>query len=332
MTDVQVLFVHGVGGVRPDWSQSLLSGWEGRADADDGGNDGKDDRDAEAAVPTVLPRGPRLTVTTLEYTDVLDGFVEQEGVPGRRGSDDAGEAGPAGAALRVRELRYEAAIREVAAQCATRPGGTDGARRLRLPIPPGDLVVRMPLPGMGHALNYRSRPQVRRAAWARLADALELLDRPRVLVAHSLGSVVALDALRRHAVEVDLLLTIGSPVGADRLWASTWDRRAGLLPSELLGGWLNVVNTRDPVPWGRGVAERFPQAVDAFITAGVVRAGAGGVHDPGTYLGSPVVSQTLRALFGQPVRGATPADEAAADGGPADAAAEADVGVRRPSR
>ena len=67
------------------------------------------------------------------------------------------------------------------------------------------------------------------------------------------------------------------------------------LPPGRVGAWLNVVNTRDPIPWNRGAGERFPDAVDAFITDGRLPVGPGGAHDPATYTGSDLVAAAVIA-------------------------------------
>jgi len=106
---------------------------------------------------------------------------------------------------------------------------------------------------------------------------------------------VALDALRTQDITVDALITIGSPLGIDPGW-----RRTPIDPAEFtgieIGTWLNVVNTRDPIVWGRGVSEHYPQALDAYITTGLLPFGPGGAHDPATYLGSALVGQVLASL------------------------------------
>ena len=103
---------------------------------------------------------------------------------------------------------------------------------------------------------------------------------------------MTLDALHVHDVGVDLLVTIGSPLGIDLRWGHEWVGGAGF-PHHRIGSWLNVVNTRDPIPWTWGVVERFPDAVDAFITAGRLPMGPGGAHDPATYLSSNVVVRAI---------------------------------------
>ena len=147
---------------------------------------------------------------------------------------------------------------------------------------------------MDQARAYRHDPQVASGVRATVAAALAASRGFQVVIAHSLGSIVTLETLAAHRLRVDLLVTIGSPLGADPAW-----RRDAIRPEVFspvrTGAWLNVVNLRDPIAWGRGVSTFYPEAVDAFISAGLRPMGPGGVHDPTTYLGSDVVGAALAA-------------------------------------
>lgn len=101
-----------------------------------------------------------------------------------------------------------------------------------------------------------------------------------VVVAHSLGSVVALDLLSRALpdVSVPLLVTLGSPLGLDAVHDRTLHRPPG--PPARVREWLNAWSPADAVTigcpltrvWGPGVAEvttanphRRPHDVDAYL-------------------------------------------------------------------
>ncbi|MFJ5731539.1 hypothetical protein [Streptomyces paradoxus] len=74
-------------------------------------------------------------------------------------------------------------------------------------------------------------------------------DNCRVLLGHSLGSVVAFEYLRSHpGRELDLLVTLGSPLGARFVRALMPDpgHGAGGLPPGVRT-WVNVRDARDPV-------------------------------------------------------------------------------------
>ncbi|MGC0333933.1 pimeloyl-ACP methyl ester carboxylesterase [Streptomyces sp. SAI-170] len=97
--------------------------------------------------------------------------------------------------------------------------------------------------GEGHSLDRRVRERV--------LDALDT-ERPAVVVAHSLGSVVALEALDQHDGHVPLFVTLGSPIGMRTVvlprlhpsppatpdcverWLNAWDRDDIIVPRPLL--------------------------------------------------------------------------------------------------
>ena len=116
---------------------------------------------------------------------------------------------------------------------------------------------------------------------------------PVVLVAHSLGTVIAADLLTRlpDGIEVVGFVSLGSPAGhvavhkgSDRL-----DVLRGPLPR--LGWWLNVWGSADPVTGLRGISHQFPWVLDVVLP--------GARHPMENYLGSPVVAAAIgRALFG----------------------------------
>lgn len=252
------MFVHGVGGPSHGWERQL-----------------------PACVADAV---------TVRYDDLFHGSVEPEADsrPRRPHSPLVPQPGwrtPFGA-------RREQ-LADLVADAAAAPGGTDGAGRMHAPvIIPGALLVKVPLAGMPHAARYRHHRATQRAVHERVISAIGHRTRPVVLVAHSLGSVVAVDVLHEHDVRVDLLLTLGSPIGVDTDWCADWERLE-CFPRDRIGGWANVINTRDLIPWNRPVARRFPEAVDAFISAGRWPFGPGGAHDPATYLRAPVTRQLI---------------------------------------
>ncbi len=270
----EVLFVHGVGGPVPGWDRALQAALAKRLATDPGAN------------TSSHGAGDLPSMRTVRYDDVF------ESDPGQLDSA-AWEVGRREGTARAEFRERQRSLERLVDRVARGPGGTDGEGRLRLPsVIPGEMVVRWPFAGMSHARAYRHDLSARDRARARVASAVASADGPRIVMAHSLGSVVVLDALHVHDVRVDLLVTIGSPLGIDRNWGSLWVGGQGF-PHHRIGSWLNVVNTRDPIPWTRGVSARFPDAVDAFITAGRLPVGPGGAHDPATYTSSDVVVEAV---------------------------------------
>lgn len=110
------------------------------------------------------------------------------------------------------------------------------------------------------------------------------------------GLLIALDLLARLDHPIDLLVTVGAPLGHPDISQRLVDRGVDLAR---LGGWLNVVHLLDPVPFGRGASELFPAATDVFLPvlaggsglSGFARglARAATAHLDSTYLSSEVV-------------------------------------------
>ncbi|MGY0499666.1 trypsin-like peptidase domain-containing protein [Nocardia sp. FBN12] len=110
-----------------------------------------------------------------------------------------------------------------------------------------------------------------------------------ILVAHSLGTVVALDLLTELPRELDvrLLVTAGSPLGLDAVYRKLLT--GGATRPERVGNWLNTFYAGDPVAigcplrpvWGAGVH-------DAAVENSKEHA-----HDIDEYLAHPVVAATI---------------------------------------
>jgi len=116
---------------------------------------------------------------------------------------------------------------------------------------------------------------------------------PIVLLAHSLGTVIAADLLTRipAGVEVVGVITVGSP--AALLGVHRGSDRLEVLREPLphVAWWLNVWGGADPVTGLRGISHRFPWVLDIALPG--VR------HPMKNYLGSATVALAVgRALFG----------------------------------
>lgn len=116
---------------------------------------------------------------------------------------------------------------------------------------------------------------------------------PIVLLAHSLGTVIAADLLTRlpAGIEVVGVITVGSPAGS--LAVHRGNDRLEVLrePLSQVAWWLNVWGGADPVTGLRGISHRFPWVLDVVLPG--VR------HPMENYLGSATVACAVgRALFG----------------------------------
>ncbi|TYB61358.1 trypsin-like peptidase domain-containing protein [Nonomuraea sp. PA05] len=127
-----------------------------------------------------------------------------------------------------------------------------------------------------------------------------LKDLPRagrmVLVTHSLGTVVAMDLLTRldPAVEVELLVTAGSPLGLDgvhrRLLAGGPHR------PDRVSRWFNAWCPIDPVAIGCPLIDRWSDGPDEVAVANPV----GKAHDIEEYLAHPEVAHPIGAALQAP--------------------------------
>lgn len=151
------------------------------------------------------------------------------------------------------------------------------------------------LPAFAQARNYVSNEQIRANVLRRILEALP--DKGRlVIVAHSLGSVIAADLLRRLPAGIDVtgLVTIGSPLASARFEV---DRLRDALkePPTNLSWWVNFWNRHDPVSASRGVSSVFPWLID-FRTDSLPSIH---VHDAVQYLADDAVGAAVGyALFG----------------------------------
>jgi hypothetical protein len=129
---------------------------------------------------------------------------------------------------------------------------------------------------------YFTDPQRRAAATADVAEAVQRAAAP-VIIAHSLGSVVAYEALWAHPhPPVGLLLTVGSPLAmpgivADRLTAR--DEPRGRPPG--VAAWINIADPGDFIAVPRGGISAGFQHVAADLTDAV---GAFSFHQVTRYL------------------------------------------------
>lgn len=90
-----------------------------------------------------------------------------------------------------------------------------------------------------------------------------------VVVAHSLGSVVAIDLLNHlpPGVRIRRLISVGSPAGTQGFHRSGPERLldARNFPFHLVDSWINLFSPWDPVTFGRGLGGVFPAAGDVRI-------------------------------------------------------------------
>jgi pimeloyl-ACP methyl ester carboxylesterase len=121
-----------------------------------------------------------------------------------------------------------------------------------------------------------------------------------VVVAHSLGTLVAYEALHAHPeLQVPLLLTLGSPLALPK---AVFER---LLPPPVSGRgsrpvgvhrWVNIADPGDPVAIPPRLARSF-EGVDLDLTTTVH--GGFGFHHAKNYLRCAPTAATLGPLVGR---------------------------------
>jgi hypothetical protein len=143
---------------------------------------------------------------------------------------------------------------------------------------------------------FHADGQAREAATAAVADAVRRY-RPDVVLAHSLGSVVAYEALHAEPdLRVGLLLTLGSPLALprvifDRLRPAPIDGR-GSRPRGA-ARWVNIADPGDIVAVPRPFTRRF-QPDENWDDTHIHRFD---FHTAPRYLASPRTAQAIVALM-----------------------------------
>ena len=142
---------------------------------------------------------------------------------------------------------------------------------------------------------YQREP---RARWSAQRSVLRQLPKSgsMIVVAHSLGSVVAADLLAKLPpnLRIELLLTVGSPLAIKGLGDRAFEQD---FPYDRVGAWVNLYDPGDFVTIGRGVGRRFRAACDIAISTGWD-------HDAVAYLSNPAAAAVIgHQMFGSPTDG-----------------------------
>ena len=159
------------------------------------------------------------------------------------------------------------------------------------------------------AHRYRSHPARRHAIIRHIVDQLPP-EGELVIVAHSLGSVVAADLIYHLPPElsVRLLVTIGSPLGWESMRRHL-TRLNDTFPFTKVDSWMNVIGHHDPVAGSRGLAASLPEALDVFVDNGIGE----DVHNAVRYLDQDVIARAFDWVTHTPgagvvLPGATPTE------------------------
>ena len=154
-----------------------------------------------------------------------------------------------------------------------------------------DLLARIAIALMPEVFVYLTSPARRSAAREAVAETIQASG-ARVVVAHSLGSVVAYEALHAFPLpQVELLVTLGSPLGLpggvfDALDPAPSNGR-GIRPPGL-GRWVNIADPGDLVAVPRRLGDRFD--VDSHHEYHI---GTLDFHTMGSYLSCGLVAAAV---------------------------------------
>jgi hypothetical protein len=116
----------------------------------------------------------------------------------------------------------------------------------------------------------------------------------RVLIGHSLGSVVAFEYVRQNpGHQLDLLLTLGSPLGLRAVRGQMPNLRYGAadrLPASV-NAWANIRDIRDPVACAGELRQWWPGIEDITVD------NQGDAHSVARYLGKKQTGAVLLAAL-----------------------------------
>ncbi|MFE1795182.1 hypothetical protein ACFW9L_03350 [Streptomyces sp. NPDC059517] len=309
----QLLFVHGIGRLRDtaaehrEWLEALAAGAKSAGMAD---------------ILPILTRGDLCDVTFANYSDLFNR-------PGSQGQSTEGldehavavmaellnavleelsDTFPAGGgspeAFVLRDARFQ--LDAVVEQRQTQGLGEIGRRLVAITT----TMLRLPgvrrsaqwmngqafffqLAQVGRYLDRRtSKASVGVAVRARLLDGLDP-SRPVVVVSHSLGTVVAYEALHDFAGTVPLWVTLGSPLALGTVVLDRLVPRPATCP-EVTASWLNFWD-RDDVVAGRPQLAKWIGPNSDGVEAVTKRVDSAGVwtHTATKYLKHAVVARPV---------------------------------------
>ncbi|MGI9601354.1 MAG: hypothetical protein ACR2QE_05695 [Acidimicrobiales bacterium] len=133
-----------------------------------------------------------------------------------------------------------------------------------------------------------SHPDLKRNVEKRFLDSLA--SDTRVVVAHSLGTVISYRTLCAHPeIELDTLVTLGSPLGSGFF---VDDEPPGAWPGSV-NRWVNVCAHGDQVAYPSQVAKHFGDRVEEIEIDNGHRG-----HDPEPYLNARLTGAAIAAALG----------------------------------
>ena len=144
--------------------------------------------------------------------------------------------------------------------------------------------------------RYLQDPHIRPKAQELVLDLIG--PETRVIIAHSLGTVVAWEALHRRPASLPLFLTLGSPLGLRHvIYDKLWPHPPTFPPG--VERWVNVADRDDFIASEPNLAKLFPRskgAIGQFDGTWTVDNGAS-PHNAEFYLGKEMIGEAVARAF-----------------------------------
>ncbi|MGW8884176.1 alpha/beta fold hydrolase [Streptomyces sp. NPDC055749] len=304
----RVIYVHGNGNkVRPEllksqWDKALfgrdmaevsrMAYWaplryesplpDFRPDPLDGGTEGFE----ESAAPPALETPEEFVAATLGEARSETGAIEPEGVPGTDGTQD----------------QLAGWLRDMTSLADTLAGAEDTGIGSEPPL------EALPLPQFARKAVFRTLVKhtfkdvhayffggMGRAMRDVVGEALEDLDgAPVLMVGHSLGTIIAYEVLAEQAREIELFVTVGSPLAITEVQ----DNLAGppAVPNRVLA-WRNASDLRDLVALDHTLRPEY--APPDRVTDLLVTNSSKNHHGITEYLENPQVREPVQQALGR---------------------------------
>ncbi|MCA8951039.1 MAG: alpha/beta hydrolase [Planctomycetes bacterium] len=153
--------------------------------------------------------------------------------------------------------------------------------------------------------TYAVRDELRKRFVAQIeAGAARAGSEKHVVVAHSMGTVIAYDCLRSvpECPEIDGLLTLGSPLGLDEVQAGLpgWENRRNAYPAKIRDRWVNVYDRLDPVcGFDPRIANDYERDGQRVIEDVNEQNWGRWRHDSAKYFQGPLLRRALREMVGR---------------------------------
>lgn len=159
---------------------------------------------------------------------------------------------------------------------------------------------------------YYDHTQIRDELRQRLKDAILMNTDKRIMViAHSMGSIIAYDVLRAlgresRSLAIDHFVTIGSPLGLPHVKYKIYQENDLVRTPSVVNRWTNFADRRDPVaadvqlasdyaPNDRGIRVRDDLVLNGYLRPKPDR--KPNYHKSYGYLRAPEVSQVIRSFI-----------------------------------